>query len=240
MVGWSGCEKRAFDRRPLRLCDLIDLTLIEHLPSTDYDGLRRVNEVLTIRSHRAHLSPTALPETAEGFVEWVCEEHRRLFAGLIPAISGVLRTEKIYFGRAGRHEREGSNPSEIIVHLHRVFEKYVNVRSSPASRTMAVFLQAFFEVHPFADGNGRIGRLFVAAIAQSRGLQFVHSHEHDDESRYIEALERAHAGCAKYSGVRVGSSFSGDARRPLALLEEYIDSHLAPLDKDSEEEIPPL
>lgn len=35
---------------------------------------------------------------------------------------------------------------------------------------MAAFHAAFEKIHPFSDGNGRVGRLLVAACALQRGL----------------------------------------------------------------------
>lgn len=88
------------------------------------------------------------------------------------------------------------------------------------------------------DGNGRVGRLFIAGLAAEHGLQLVSSNF--DEARYVRALESAHTWCAKQSKIRAYAELSTlEPTNPYGLLEKYIDSLLMDRRLDLEIESPP-
>lgn len=225
------------------MCRQVDLTLLEHLPGTSLEGLRRVDDLLARRAHLAHLSLPVLPQTEADFVQWLLREHGRFFGDVGLPFAGVLRSGPGVFGRSGtKHEREGSHPEDIVAHLHGVFRKFLTASKdgSETPRVMAIFLQAFFEVHPFADGNGRIGRLFVAAYASQCGYQYQHARGHRADE-YEKALEDAHKWCARNSAARSCPPVGADERTRdgLGLLIKYLRDRLVSRDLDDSTEAPP-
>lgn len=246
LVGWDKCEKNGrHGARPRRLCETVDLTLREFRPNATFDELSEMTNALSAKVQRANLELTRLPTTSTDFIPWIEERHRFLFGGILDEIAGKIRTEPVVYGLLGsKHEREGTRPDLIrsdLVWVFEEFEKCRRVSGVKLARIMAVFLQKFFEVHPFTDGNGRVGRLFVASLADELGYRFVHDRG-SSESDYLQGLQTAHMWCARKSVAR-------DRRRdwdprmpkdPLWRLEKYISPLLVSFECDSEVEEPPV
>lgn len=56
--------------------------------------------------------------------------------------------------------RETSNPSEVSKHMKALLEKY-NAKVNVSIEDIIEFHAEFESIHPFQDGNGRVGRLIV-------------------------------------------------------------------------------
>ena len=63
-------------------------------------------------------------------------------------------------------------------------------RSIPPEVEAAWLHQRFTQIHPFADGNGRVARA-IASLVFIRAGWFPLIVKRDDRTRYIEALEKA-------------------------------------------------
>ena len=61
------------------------------------------------------------------------------------------------------------SPNDVEEAMHR-WERYVNEDSSPALIKVAVAHAEFESIHPFKDGNGRVGRIVVPLMMHSEGL----------------------------------------------------------------------
>jgi len=102
------------------------------------------------------------------------EVHRLLFAGTRDErLGGLLREEQNWIGGAG------SSPSnaEVIPPPHELVPELVDDLCAFSSRVdipaviQAAIAHAHFEtIHPFHDGNGRVGRALMLIILRRRGL----------------------------------------------------------------------
>jgi Fic family protein len=105
----------------------------------------------------------------------ICNAHRILLAGARGKDKqpGELRRSQNWIGGT----RPGNAvyvppPPGLIDSLLSDFERFIHAESSPFPPLVRIaLLHAQFEtIHPFLDGNGRIGRLLIAALIEHWGL----------------------------------------------------------------------
>lgn len=194
-----GLEQRCTKRVPL--CRLVDPRLTELVP-----GLRLVEYEARAKSiHRGHRSAEKLLRerdilrmTSPEWVDTIREAHKRMFARALPLHAGRYRTEDVYFGHCG-HERRGLAPDELESAFARFCQRmFVDEWSrceggvAGFSEWAARFFVRFFDVHPFADGNGRIARIVVSRVAQATtGHALGVRNDARSRKRYRESLQYA-------------------------------------------------
>jgi Fic family protein len=101
-------------------------------------------------------------------VKLVCDIHRRLMAGAsgMRSSAGHLRHEQVHV-RGGDISvaRYVPPPPEYLDSLMSNFERFVNTRTDlPLLIWLALIHYQFEAIHPFADGNGRVGRLLITLL----------------------------------------------------------------------------
>lgn len=75
----------------------------------------------------------------------------------------------------GPDEFMAPNPLDIRSMLTELFEqlplieKWSDLSKGRISRILAIFLEGFFWIHPFHDGNGRVGRLLCRSLIRATG-----------------------------------------------------------------------
>ncbi len=178
-------------------------------------------------------------------VRLLCEAHRRLLAGTRGAAKqpGELRRSQNWIGGT----RPGNAvfvppPADRVPGLLAALEKYIHAARSdlpPLVRIALVHAQ-FETIHPFLDGNGRLGRLLIAALLERWGLLaepllyvsgFLKAHQAEYYRRlsairtegawepwvgfFLEAVASA-AADAERSVIAVASLVTTDRRRLLA------------------------
>lgn len=86
---------------------------------------------------------------------------------------GNLRRNQVYIGRPGRSIEEASYIPPPPTELGRLlgnWEKYVNANEDEDPLVIAAVSHYQFEaIHPFMDGNGRIGRILIPIILFQKG-----------------------------------------------------------------------
>lgn len=87
---------------------------------------------------------------------------------------GEFRTRQNYIASAGQSIEDAKfippPPKEMLAALDE-FEKYVNRTSSiPFLIDLALIHYQFEAIHPFLDGNGRMGRLLISLLLCERGV----------------------------------------------------------------------
>ena len=107
-------------------------------------------------------------------------------------------------------------------------ERLVDIVNSPEEnllRKVAVVHDMFEQIHPFPDGNGRVGRILMNFILVGHGLPNI-AIKGDDKNKtiYVDALEEADPIVGE---ILNGSKSSDPFGKPLIGLEDLISKGLA-------------
>jgi len=86
-------------------------------------------------------------------------------------------------------EHVGSEMDELV----RMYSEH-QTREIPPEVEAAWLHHRFTQIHPFADGNGRVARALASLVFVKRGWFPLIVKRDDPQRRYIEALEKADAG----------------------------------------------
>jgi Fic family protein len=129
----------------------------------------------------------------------LCEMHLRLMAGVRgrERSPGELRTTQNWIGAPGSTidtARFVPPPAEELPQLLADWERFANEDAGMPLLVQNAVLHAQFEtLHPFLDGNGRLGRLLLVYFLIARGrlaapLLYLSSFLERDRPRYYDAL----------------------------------------------------
>jgi Fic family protein len=114
--------------------------------------------------------------------------HRLLFAGTRDEhLGGLIREEQNWIGGAASSPRNAEfipPPHELVPDLLVDLCSFSSREDIPAVIQAAIAHARFKTIHPFLDGNGRVGRALILAILRRRGLA----------SRYVPPVSLALAG----------------------------------------------
>ncbi len=107
----------------------------------------------------------------------IVDLHGTLLGSTQAKIAGVIRDSQNWIG--GRyHTPIGADfippPAEEIARLLDDLAAFMNREDLPATLQAALTHAQFETIHPFADGNGRIGRCLIHVIFRRRGLASHH------------------------------------------------------------------
>jgi fido (protein-threonine AMPylation protein) len=246
----DGCEFRrsrllvdglAYDCRRVKFCSKAETRLSEiawyergraPLALEEHEELAR-NMNLGHQLARRHVDAMVLPRTSQEFLATVAAIHGYIFGTTGLAFAGRFRQPgepgvEYGHGLAGQ-ARQGFDPEQIAPELIALFERDLSDQSSfetmtkeQIARRCARFLERFFRIHPFHDGNGRVARLLIRLIARrTRRFEYElvpgHHHGRDD---YIKALEHAHGVLdAREDGLP-------DAKDPYGPLARWLSGYL--------------
>jgi Fic family protein len=100
--------------------------------------------------------------------------HRRLLEGTSEErCAGVIRDGQNWIGGRGLSPAEASfipPPEDRVRPLLDDLVKFINLDDLPAIAQAAIAHAQFETIHPFGDGNGRVGRCLIHVILRRRGL----------------------------------------------------------------------
>jgi Fic family protein len=130
----------------------------------------------------------------------ICEIHRRLLAGVRgrDRMPGEFRTSQNWVGPGGstiETARFVPPPPDELPRLLSDWERFAHEESDLPLLVQNALLHYQFEtLHPFLDGNGRLGRLLIVFVLVERGrlsepLLYLSSYLERDRDRYYEALQ---------------------------------------------------
>ena len=105
--------------------------------------------------------------------ETILDLHRTLMTPTEPKIAGIVRDRQNWVG--GRyHTPIGAEfippPASEVGPLLNDLARFINRDDLPATLQAALAHAQFESIHPFADGNGRVGRCLIHVIFRRRGL----------------------------------------------------------------------
>ena len=120
----------------------------------------------------------------------------------IPLIKGAYKTQPNSPTRPDGTIHEYCPPEHVAAEMERLIDlHHKQVQANLPPEVQAAWLHhAFTQIHPFADGNGRVARTLASLVfVKSGGFILVIRRDDrdlrvDDHARYIEALERADQG----------------------------------------------
>ena len=133
----------------------------------------------------------------------ICELHKRLLAGLPKNRTGHLlpgeyRIEQNFIGKTKDISRSRFNPPPPPVHIDcmqdlETFVNSIDMHNIPPLIFIALVHYQFETIHPFPDGNGRVGRILIPLILRSRGLMdqpllYVSQYFEDNRDEYVDLL----------------------------------------------------
>lgn len=118
-----------------------------------------------------YLEKLASRRPSEWIAEWL-KYHKILFSRVLKDC-GKYRSKDVWFDTLEASENDYKIPSHRLVParmselVYEVCHLVSNVGNNPENqlRTMAKIHFEFIRIHPFADGNGRIGRLIIDQLS---------------------------------------------------------------------------
>lgn len=128
-------------------------------------SVREVYEAKNLARVSAYIR--ALSKDRELSKEFICTLHSMLLVGIDDAIAGRFRKAQEYV-RVGTFIAPA--PEHIDVLMDRLIEEYTSNLTSYPLDAIARFHLEFETIHPFNDGNGRIGRAFINFQLQHIGF----------------------------------------------------------------------
>jgi Fic family protein len=144
--------------------------------------LREVYEARNLAAVTADIARLERPPAVEEILRW----HGMLLAGIRDDVAGRFRRVGEWV-RVGTHL--GANPEFVGQLVDDALARYADDGGYFLDR-IAWFHCEFEVIHPFADGNGRIGRVLMNAQLQAAGWPPVIVRAKGREVDYYPALER--------------------------------------------------
>ena len=131
--------------------------------------------------------------------------HTRLLSGLPSARSGRIapgeyRTNQNFIGKSKDMDKSRFNPPPPPIHLECMsdLEHFVNspdMSGLPPLVFLALIHYQFETIHPYPDGNGRVGRLLLPLVLKSRGIMdrpllYMSQYFEDNRQEYVDLMLR--------------------------------------------------
>ena len=208
-------QSNAIENSTLTLDDT-ERILDGRLPSGRHD-LREVYEARNLAAVTSDLMTTAEPLTTGLILRW----HGVLLSGIRDDVAGRFRGAGEWV-RVGGHV--GANPEFVSGLVSEALARHAADTSSSEDDRAASFLDAvarlhceFEVIHPFADGNGRIGRVLLNKQLRDLGLPPVIVRARNREADYYALL-------AQYAKT---DAHDGMTRLLALLLQESLHKRIA-------------
>ena len=155
-------NSNAIENSTLTLEDTEDI-LVRNQIHTDHE-IREIYEAKNLASAIEYLMDNPEEEIS---AELILRLHKILLSNIRDEIAGRFRSGKEWV-RVGTHI--GANPEFVNGLIYELVEKYNSSTDEFFLDKIAYFHAEFENIHPFGDGNGRIGRLITNEQLDMLGL----------------------------------------------------------------------
>lgn len=133
------------------------------------------------------------------------ELHKRLLQRLPSSRAGYItpgeyRAEQNFIGKSKDISKSRFNPPPPPVHLDCMsdLEQFINqadMCNLPPLIFLALIHYQFETIHPFPDGNGRVGRLLIPIVLKNRGIMdepllYMSQYFEDNRDEYVDLMLR--------------------------------------------------
>ena len=173
-------NSNAIENSTLTLEDTEDI-LIRNQIRTDHE-IREIYEAKNLAKAIEYLMDNPEKEVS---VDLILKLHKMLLSNIRDEIAGRFRSGKEWV-RVGTHI--GANPEFVNGFVYELVEKYNNEDGYFLDKIVD-FHAEFENIHPFGDGNGRIGRLLVNEQLDMLGLPPIIIPNKSKFGEYYPALE---------------------------------------------------
>lgn len=173
---------------------LLELATIEALggpPPADHDGRETLNHVTALEYGLSRVRDGAPIDAG-----LVLDLHRKLMTGTrgeATAGPGQFRDIQNYIAAGGVVIYTPPPPAEMRERLASLFHYIENPGGTPPLVEVAWVHYAFEAIHPFRDGNGRVGRILIPLILARRGrleppLLYLAAYLHEHRQEYYDRM----------------------------------------------------
>ena len=146
-------NSNAIENSTLTLEDTEDILIRDQI-HTDHT-IREIYEAKNLASAIEYLMDNPEKEIS---VELILKLHKTLLSNIRDEIAGRFRSGREWV-RVGTHI--GANPEFVNGLMHDLVDNYNSRSGTYFLEKIAYFHAEFENIHPFGDGNGRIGRLLT-------------------------------------------------------------------------------
>jgi Fic family protein len=174
-------NSNAIENSTLTLEDTEDI-LIRNKIRTDHE-IREIFEAKNLASAIEYLMDNPEKEIS---VELILKLHKTLLSNIRDEIAGRFRSGKEWV-RVGTHI--GANPEFVNGLVYNLDEENNSETDEYFLEKIAYFHAEFENIHPFADGNGRIGRLITNEQLDLLGLPPIIIPNKSKNDEYYPALD---------------------------------------------------
>lgn len=150
--------------------------------------------------------------------------HKMLISNIRDEIAGRFR-HKDEWVRVGSHV--APNSLEVTDRLQKVITEYNSKSSESIVKRIARFHLGFEYIHPFVDGNGRIGRVLNNYLLLRGGYVSINIKFIDRQMYYDAFQEFQTNGGTKIMETIVAKALTNSYHKRLAYLEDKIITHLS-------------
>jgi len=142
--------------------------------------------------------------------------HKMLMSNIRDDVAGRLRKDGEWV-RVGAHI--ATAPNKVLDELEKMLAQYYGNASDNIIKRIALLHLTFENIHPFIDGNGRIGRVLNNYLLIREGFVSINI-KFIDRQLYYDAFREFDASCkTKIMEEIVGKAVTGSYHKRLAYLE---------------------
>ncbi len=155
--------------------------------------------------------------------------HKMLISNIRDDIAGRFRNNDEWV-KVGNHI--APNPLEVADRLQKVITEYNSNSADPIIKRIAKFHLGFEYVHPFVDGNGRIGRVLNNYLLMRGGYVPINIKFIDRQSYYDAFREFQTNGGTKIMETIVAKALTNSYHKRLAYIENKVIMNLSDYAKE--------